>query len=167
MAELLETDASIVTCFAAPEALDHLLEAPSSGVMWCRVAPDEAMLLGEPGTAEELSRATGATLAKRDPDGVVLDATDGWAIWTLAGADALEAFGRCSALDPAGRSYTAGDVAHVPVRIVPVADRLHLLVAAMSRDYLRSRLLEACGRVDGAARPRTVAWAMPGEVGGR
>jgi hypothetical protein len=161
VAELLRTDASVVACFATPQALD-LFEAPSKEVMHCRVAPDEAMLLGEPGAAGEMVRAAGAALAEGDPDGLVLDATEGWAIWTLAGAGAFDAFRRCSAVDPAGRTYTAGDVARVPVRIVSLANRLDLLVAAMWGDHLRRRLLEACGSVDGAEGPRAVAWAMPG-----
>jgi hypothetical protein len=163
--ELLHTRASVVSCFAAPEALDAIV-APSEGVVCCRVAPDEVMLIGEPGAAEDIVRAAGEGIVDADPDAVVLDATDGWAIWTLVGSDALEALRRVSAVDPAGGAYTAGDVAHVPVRIVSAPSRLHLLVGAMWQDYLGGRLLEACDGLGGSEGPRAVAWTTPGEVGG-
>lgn len=166
MPELLHTDASVVSCFAAPDALDPLV-APSEGVVCCRVAPDEVMLIGEAGAAGEIVYATSAGIADRDPDAVVLDATDGWAIWTLAGSDASEALRRLSAVDPAGRTYASGDVAHVPVRIVSAPNRVHLLVGAMWEDYLRSRLLEACEAVGALEGAQSVPWTMPGEVHGR
>ncbi len=165
MPELLHTHASVVSCFAAPEALDALV-APSEGVVCCRVAPDEVMLIGESGAAEDIVHAAGGGIADADPDAVVLDATDGWAIWTLAGGDAIEALRRLSAVDPAGRSYTAGDVAHVPVRIVSTPGRLHLLVGAMWQDYLRGRLMETCDGMGGPQGARPVPWTTPGEVGG-
>lgn len=125
------------------------------------------MLIGMAGAAAEIVHATSAGVADRDPDAVVLDATDGWAIWTLAGSDASEALRRLSAVDPAGRTYAAGDVAHVPVRIVSAPGRLHLLVGAMWQDYLRRRLLEACQAVGGLEGAQSVPWTMPGEVHGR
>jgi hypothetical protein len=162
---LFHTQASVVSCFASPEALDALV-APSEGVVCCRVAPDEVMLIGQPGAAEDIVRSAGEGVADADPDAVVLDATDGWAIWTLAGSDAGEALRRLSAVDAAGRVYTAGDVAHVPVRIVSSPSRLHLLVAAMWRDYLQGRLLETCDGTGQPDEPPPVPWATPGEVAG-
>jgi hypothetical protein len=124
------------------------------------------MLIGEPGAAEDIVRAAGDGIARADPDAVVLDATDGWAIWTLAGSGSIEALRRLSAVDPAGGAYTAGDVAHVPVRIVSTPSRLHLFVGAMWQDYLRERLLEACDGMDGPQGTRPVRWTAPGEEGG-
>lgn len=166
MLELLHTDASVVSCFATPDALDLVL-APSEGVVCCRVAPDEVMLIGEPGAAEGIVHAARGRITEGDPHAVVLDASDGWAVWTLAGSEASEALRRLSAVDPAGRAYTAGDVARVPVRIVSIPGRLHLLVAAMWRDYLRERLLEACEAIGGREAARPVPWTMRGEADGR
>jgi hypothetical protein len=154
--ELLSTDASVVSCFAAPEALDSLA-APAEGVVRCRVAPDEIMLIGEPGAAGQIVDAVDAGIAEDDPDAVVLDATDGWAVWTLAGSDAGDALRRLSGVDPVERTYTAADVARVPARIVSVPGRLHLLVGAMWQDYLRRRLMEACEAVDGGRETRAVS----------
>jgi hypothetical protein len=161
--ELLSTDASIVSCFAAPDALDSLV-VPSEGVVCCRVAPDEIMLIGQSGVAEDLVGAAHGRIAEGDAHAVVLDASDGWAVWTLAGSGADEAFGRLSAVDPTGRTYTAGDVARVPVRIVSFPRRLHLLVGAMWRDYLHERLLEACRGLGGTEGASPVPWTTLGEV---
>jgi hypothetical protein len=163
--ELLSTEAGIVSCFAAPDALDPLV-APSEGVVCCRVAPDEIMLIGRSGGAEDLVDAVRRRIAEGDAYAVVLDTSDGWAVWTLAGSGANEAFRRLSAVDPTGRTYTAGDVARVPVRIVSFPGRLHLLVAAMWRDYLHERLLEACRALGGTERVRPAPWTMLGEVDG-
>jgi hypothetical protein len=161
--ELLATDASIVSCFAAPEALDPFA-APSEGVVCCRVAPDEVMLIGQSGGAGDLVEAARGRIVGGDAHAVVLDASDGWAVWTLAGSEATEAFRRLSAVDPTDRTYTAGDVARVPVRIVSFPGRLHLLVGAMWRDYLHDRLLEACRALGGTEGARPAPWTTLGEV---
>jgi hypothetical protein len=161
--ELLSTEASVVSCFAAPDALDPLV-APSEGVVCCRVAPDEVMLIGRSGVAKDLVNAARGRIAQGDAHAVVLDASDGWAVWTLAGSGAHEAFRRLSAVDPTGRTYTAGDVAGVPVRMVSFPGRLHLLVGAMWRDYLHERLLEACRALGGTEAARRAPWTTLGEV---
>ena len=165
MLELLSTDASVISCFAAPDALDHVA-APSAGVVCCRVAPDEIMLIGQPGEAKGIVRAARGQIAG-DAHAVVLDASDGWAVWTLSGNETNEALRRLSAIHPAGRTYTAGDVARVPVRILSFPGLLHLLVGAMWRDYLRERLLEACRAAGGREGVRPGPWTMHGEVDAR
>jgi hypothetical protein len=163
--KLLCTEASIVSCFAAPDALDPLV-APSEGVVCCRVAPDEIMLIGQSGLAEDLVDAARGRIAEGDAHAVVLDASDGWAVWTLAGSGANEAFRRLSAVDPTDQTYAAGDVARVPARIVSFPGRLHLLVGAMWRDYLHERLLEACRALGGTEGAGPAPWTTFGEVDG-
>jgi hypothetical protein len=163
--ELLSTDAGIVSCFAAPDALDPLV-VPSEGVVCCRVAPDEIMLIGQSGVAADLVEAARGRIAEGDAHAVVLDASDGWAVWTLVGSGATDAFRRLSAVDPTGRTYTAGDVAGVPVRIVSFPGRLHLIVVAMWRDYLHERLLDVCRALGGTEGARPAPWTMLGEVDG-
>ena len=125
------------------------------------------MLIGQPGAAEEIVRAARGQIAAGDAHAVVLDASDGWAVWTLSGSEANEALRRLSAVEPGGRTYTAGDVARVPARIVSSPGLLHLLVGAMWRDYLRERLLEACRAIGGREGVRPAPWTMRGEVDGR
>ena len=142
MLELVATPVSVVGCFAEPEALDAL--APTDGVHVCRIAPDEVMLVGEEGRAATLVAAAIAQATVADPDAVVLATTDGWAVWTLAGEAAREAFTRLSAVELPEEGSTQGDVAHVPVRVIALPDRLHLVVPAMWREHLRERILEGC-----------------------
>jgi hypothetical protein len=143
VAELIATAVSVVVAFADARALDVL--APV-GARTCRVAPDELMFVAEPGAAERLTRDAGAVTAG-DPDAVVIDASDGWACWTIAGEGATEAFARISELQPPGSGSVCGDVAHVPVRAIGDGGTLHLFVPSMWRDYLREQILSRCAGV--------------------
>jgi hypothetical protein len=137
--ELSETRAAVVAAFAASEALDALRPA---GAYRCRVAPDETMFVGPPSLAEPLLRDATAVTAG-DPDALVLDVGDGWAVWTLSGEEAWGAFGRLSRL-PADDGFVQGDVAGLPTRVIVERERIHLLVPAMSRDQMRARIFDRC-----------------------
>ena len=113
-----------------------------AGAYACRVAPDEVLLLAKAGTAAKVVEAATGKARSHDADAVVLDATDGWVIWTLVGPQAREAFARLSALELPDEGFTQGDVAHVPVKVVALPDRVHLLVPAMWGPYLRGRIVE-------------------------
>ncbi len=142
MLELVATRVSVVGCFAVPGALDAL--ALPEATHACRVAPDEVMLVGRADRAEELVHTTIGRATAADPDAVVLDTTDGWAVWTLAGDAPREAFARLSAVQLPAEGYTHGDVAHVPVRVIALPEVLHLLVPAMWGEHLRQRILDRC-----------------------
>jgi len=107
--------------------MDSLVSVP--GVMACQVAPDELMLLGALGDAASMANDAARRARAVDPDALVVDATDGWATWTLRGDDVHIAFGRLSAV-PFTAGFSQGDVAHVPVKIVASRDTLDLLVPA-------------------------------------
>ncbi len=154
MLELVTTDVSVVGAFASPPALDTLAPA---GAYRCRVAPDEVMLVREPGAGDALVRDASAVTAG-DPDAVVIDTTDGWAVWTLEGDTRSEAFARLSDLLLRDHGYVHGDVAHVPVRVIVDPDRLHLFVPVMWRGYLRRRILERCSTLDISERAIAAAW---------
>lgn len=160
MLELFLTQASIVGCFAAPEALEALIGI--DGAYAGRVAPDEMMLVGEAGSAEELVRAATARASAVDADAVVLDTSDGWAVWTLAGDTAREAFARLSAV-PLRAEYTQGDVARVPVRVIARADRVHLLVPSMWREHLRERTLADCASLGVREVAEPATWSAPAQ----
>jgi len=147
--ELLSTRASVLGCFASSVALDGLADA-------FRIAPDEAMILGGPSNPRVA--AVAETLGE---DTLILDMTDGWVIWTLAGQDAYDAFRYLSPVRLKGEGFTSGDVARVPVRIVSQADRLHLMVPAMWGAYLRERILNDCGSLDVRERAEPVEWEVP------
>jgi hypothetical protein len=149
--ELVETRASVVGAFASARALDALRPA---GATRCRVAPDEAMFVAPPSAAAALVRDASAVTAG-DVDAIVLDTTDGWAVWTLAGEAVRDAFARLSSVEPS-HGYAQGEVAGVAVRVIAQEDRIHLLVPAMWGDHLRRRILARCPEV--VARSDPQAW---------
>lgn len=137
MLELALTRATVVLCSASPDAVDTV-EAVGDAL---RVAPDEALLLGPDGSAEALIAAATARSAALDDDAVVLDATDGWTIWTLGGDAARMAFAYLSAIELPDEGFVQGEVARVHAKVVVRGDRVHLLVPAMWSAHLRSRIL--------------------------
>jgi len=157
--ELVTTEVSVVGAFASPPALDALAPA---GAYRCRVAPDEVMLVREPGVGAALVRDAIAVTAG-DPDAVVLETSDGWAVWTLEGDARRAAFARLSDIPLGEQGYVQGDVVHVPVRVIVDSSSLHLFVPAMWRGYLRRRIFERCSSLDVRARASSAAW---GSIGG-
>ena len=151
MLEQLSTRASVLGCFASPEALDGLSSS-------FRVAPDEAMIVGEP-AADPQTAAVSEMLGE---GAVAMDMTDGWAIWTLVGEGSREAFAYLSPVRLTGDGFTTGDVARVPVRIVSKEDRLHLFVPAMWGHYLRERILHDCASLGARERVEPVEWEAEG-----
>ena len=149
MLELISTRASVLGVFASSEALDVLSSS-------FRVAPDEAMIVGTTSGAQ-----TAAVSEGMGEDAVVMDMTDGWAIWTLAGESAREAFAFLSPVRVTGDGFTTGDVARLPVRIVSREDRLHLFVPAMWGSYLRERILHDCASLGVRERAEPVEWEVP------
>lgn len=161
MLELAPTEASVIGCFAAPEALDALMD--SAGAFPCRIAPDEVMLICEEHAASDTLGTAAAQVTAADPDALVLDLTDGWSVWTLVGDSAREAFARLSEipLGADGVRFAQGAVAGVPARAVALPGRLHLLVPAMFGEYVREEILEACSGLDVRERSEPLAWAPP------
>ena len=155
MLEFSATPVSVVQVFAEASALDALAPA---GATRCRVAPDEAMFVREAGAGRALFRDAQAVTAG-DADAVIVDGTDGWAVWTLSGERLSDALERLSHLeiDANVDGFTQGDVAHIPVRIVVDHGRVHLLVAAMWEDYLRQRILSRCADL-GVATGTATTW---------
>lgn len=128
MAELREGAVRVTGVFASPEACERLPEA-------YRIAPDEAMVLGDP--PERLE----AAVRELDPDALVLDVSDGWSLLELEGPDAREAFARISELELPERGFVLGEVARAGVRVLAEGDRVRLLVPAMWTEHVRERIL--------------------------
>lgn len=156
MPELARTRADVVVCLADAQALDAL-QRPR-GALPIRVAPDELLLVAHPGGARALERAAGAV---RDVDGdaLVMDVSDGWAVWSFSGPGSREAFARLSMLDLPNAGVVQGDVARLPAKVVPDGERLHLLVPSSWSEYLRERILALVPDLREDAEPH--AWAAP------
>jgi hypothetical protein len=134
--ELVPLRASFVTCAADPAAIDRLVEPAS--VMALRVAPDEALLVADDAAVTVREASDLATSV--DPDAVVIDATDGWAVIALEGDQAGDVFARVSQV-PLAPGVAQGDVGHVPAIVVAETGRIVLVVPAMWRDAVRERIL--------------------------
>jgi len=156
--ELRARAIGVVTCVADAAAIEALGAMP--GAFACRVAPDEAMLLTEAGGAPALAADAGEQAVAADPGAIVVDATDGWAAWTLQGDGVDTAFGRLSAV-PLAPGFSQGDVAHVPVKILSSDGMLDLLVPAMWGAYLRERILSRCADLGIAEQTEPAAWSPP------
>ena len=157
MFELVPTRAAVITCVGTPSAVDaaEAVEGYAG-----RVAPDELMLIVEAGDA---ARACAALLAAAGAsDALVVDVTDGWAVWTLEGEDTDRAMARLSPLELPEAGFAQGDVARVPAKIVRAPGRVHLLVPAMWRAYLRERILERCAGLQVRERAEPADWTRSG-----
>jgi hypothetical protein len=143
--ELIPTRVSVISCLASHEALTEL--SPPDEAYLCWVADDELMVVGKPEATDELQHSAREALTV-DDDAVVLDVSDGWSAWTLSGPGTDDVLERLSELQHSGDGYLQGDVAHVPVRLIAHAERLHLLVPVMWEEHLRSRIRAVAAGLD-------------------
>jgi hypothetical protein len=107
-----------------------------------RTAPDEALFVAGPTVAADVAREVADRIAALDDDALVLDVSDGWAAWLLAGDDAHRALSFLSHLDaPAAGAFVQGDVARVAAKVLDEPDGLTILVPAYWREHLRERAI--------------------------
>jgi hypothetical protein len=136
--ELARAARAVVECCAEASDLDELT-VPEAQVL--RVAPDQAMLVAEPGRGDVLVAAASRLLG---PLALVDDATDGWDAWVLHGDEVMRAFSFLSRLQPPDEGFIQGDVARVPVKVIASIGRLELLVPSMWSEHLRDRIVRRC-----------------------
>lgn len=144
MPELRALEVSVVACHAEAATLDRLVP-PGHGARTLRVAPDKVLFVAPGSVAEDVAREVADRVAALEPDALVLDVTDGWAAWSLTGADAHRAFSYLSQLAPPetdGGGFVQGDVARVAAKVLAEPDGgLTILVPAYWREHLRERAL--------------------------
>lgn len=148
MLSIERTHVAVVTCCAAPPALDALAVAPEAHN--CRVAPDEVLVVAPPSRVAETARRAAERLAATDPTALVLDQSDGWSAFTLRGDEATSVFAQLSVLPlPSARpAFVQGAVAGGSAKVVLLNDAIHVLVPSTLRDHVASRLNDVCaGRV--------------------
>lgn len=145
MVEIRAGHLDVVSCHATQASCDAAMAIGGA----CRVAPDEVMIIREPGSA---AWAVGRVGELVDVHAVVIDATDGWAVLDLGGDDARVAFTYLSALELPDDGFAQGDVANLPAKVLASADGVHVLVPAMLGDELHRRILARCGHLTGARR---------------
>ena len=142
MPDLVRTQASVVVCAAEPVALDRLASVESASVL--RAAPDEVLLVGRPQEGDAIVAAATRLVTDADPDAVVLDSTDGWTVWTLAGPGRTDAFERLSTLELPADGWVQGRVAGVPAKVVVATDAIHVLFPAMWSEHVRALVWTTC-----------------------
>ena len=156
MLELTRLETSVVLCTAAPEAVEAVCDLRDA----IRVAPDEVLLVCPPDTAVALLVEAAGRAEALDADAVVLDASDGWSVWTLEGEVGVlrEAFARLSELELPDSGTLQGAVAEVPAKVLVGEAELRLLVPAMWGEHLRSRILEDLATLAVTERLEPRAW---------
>jgi hypothetical protein len=136
-------DASVVRVFAAPDVLDGLEWPDRVGAG--RVAPDEVIVLGDPGAAAGVVEQLSATLQPHAPDALAVDHSSGVAVFAIVGEQAPAALARVSDIElpPGGAGFRQGRVAEVPARVFARPGRLDVVVGADVGWFVHRRLLAA------------------------
>lgn len=125
----------IVAVLASQQGCDRVADLPGA----FRVAPTEVMVVGQ-ASVEVLERAVRA----EDPDALVLEVSDGWALVPLEGPGAREAFTRLSELALPEEGFVQGEVARIGARVLVHEGRIDLLVPAMLEAHVRERVAADC-----------------------
>ncbi|MFI5055139.1 MAG: hypothetical protein ACHQAW_01915 [Actinomycetota bacterium] len=141
MAELQDREVAVVLCSADAAALDALV-APGHSARMLRTAPDEALFVADPAVGADVAREVEDRIAALDADALVVDVSDGWVAWSLAGDDARRAFSYLSHLiPPSNGGFVQGDVARVAAKVLDEPNGLTILVPAYWREHVRERAL--------------------------
>jgi sarcosine oxidase gamma subunit len=136
------TAAAKARAFGPPEALDKLTPPPR--VRTGRVAADEVLWVSEPARAGELVEALGAQLSGYGNRAAVVDHSDGYALFTLAGEQREQLFARLSSIRvPPVDAFVQGNFAAVPARIFRSQDRLEVIVTSDVAWFVGGRLEHA------------------------
>jgi hypothetical protein len=136
------TAAAKARAFGPPDALDAL--EPPAGVRAGRVAGDEVLWVAEPARADELLQALSSQLGQLGNRAAVVDHSDGYALFTLAGEGREDLFARLSSIRlPAGGGFVQGNFAGVPARIFCGGARLEVIVTSDVAWFVGGRLEHA------------------------
>jgi hypothetical protein len=138
-------DAAKVRCFAPPEVLDGLATPP--GAMRGRIAPNEVVFVGAPGTAGALTAHCEAAVGSLGARGLVVDHTDGWSFFTISGEGAEDVFRRVSMVPlPAGGDepvFFMGRVCHVAAKAFRRPGRIDVMTGMEASRHVLDQLEHA------------------------
>ena len=124
-------DLRVVTVLSSGPGCDRVADLPGA----CRISPTEVMIVGD-ASVEILERA----VRLDDPDAVVLEVSDGWALVPLEGPGAHEAFARLSELELPAEGFVQGEVARIGARVLVRSGGIDLLVPATLEAHVRERV---------------------------
>ncbi len=138
-------DAAKVRCFAPAEVLD-VLAAPAA-TLGGRIAPNEAVFVGAPGTGAALRATLEAALAAHGDRALVVDHTDGWSFFSISGEGAEDVYRRVSMVPlPAlteGATFFMGRVCDVATKAFRRAGRIDLMSGMEASGHVLDRLEHA------------------------
>ena len=144
MLRFAPTAAAVIRCFAEPDTLDRFPALPSAAA--CRVAGNEIMILGRHDSCAELLAQALSYLEPADPEGLVIEQSDGWQAWTLWGNSLASALARLSVIQfPAQRpAFVQGAVTQLPAKVLLLSDRALLLIPSTLAHHVPERIRSAC-----------------------
>jgi hypothetical protein len=133
--------AAKIRLFGPKDALDRV-QTPA-GVTQGRVAPDELLWLGDPEQASALEAEGQKQLAGAGERALVVDNSDGWALFSLVGDGGSDALARLSSLRVPEAGFLQGKIAGVPGKVFVRPGRIDILCTSDVRWYVGERLLHA------------------------
>lgn len=150
MPDLFEVKgAAKVRCFGKEAVLDGLTQP--SGTLMGRIAPDEVIFVGQPGTAEALVEDLRGQLASEGNAALVVDHTDGWTFFSLVGEGVEEVFAReanWKLPESSGAPvFTVGKVCHVAGKLFVRPNRIDIMTGGEVRAHVHESLLHAGHKV--------------------
>jgi hypothetical protein len=143
-------DAAKVRCFAPPAALDALPTPPRT--LRGRIAPNEVVFVGDVGAAPALVEELGKALASHGPSAMVVDHTDGWTVFSIAGDRCEDVFRRISMVPlPAATAepvFFMGRIADVAGKAFRRPGRIDFMTGAETSGHVHA-VLEHAGHAVG------------------
>jgi hypothetical protein len=141
--DLIPISAALIRCFSEPARLDAFPVVDGAAV--CRVAPDEAIVIGPRERAEELLAHVAANIGS-DPNSLAIPLTDAWSFWALQGEQASEAFRRVStnALPTVVPALIQGAIAQLQGKTLVLANYIVLMVPSSVGHHVPERIVAAC-----------------------
>ena len=137
-------DAAKVRCFGPPEAIDGL--ATPDGALCGRIAPNEVVFVGPPGTSAALVEACQGALQPHGSGALVVDHTDGWSFFTIVGDGAEDVFRRVSMVPlPESATFFMGRVCDVATKAFRRPGRIDIMTGMEASRHVLDRL-EHAGR---------------------
>ena len=148
-------DAAKVRCFAPPAALDALVAPP--GTLRGRIAPNEVVFVGEPGTAAAIVEHCTAGLEDQGASAMVVDHSDGWTVFSIVGHGADDLFARISMVplpEPGDRpAFFMGRIGHVAGKAFRRRDRIDFMTGMETSGHVLD-VVEHAGHAVGLRRVR-------------
>jgi hypothetical protein len=135
-----------IRVFGREATLDGL-RAPA-GTLVGRIAPDEVVFVGSPGSAAALVDDLEGQVASEGNAALVIDHTDGWTFYSLTGEGLEEVWARVSAVRlpeaaADGPVFTVGKVCDVATKVFVRPGRVDVMTGAEVRRHVEERFEHA------------------------